>query len=493
MKIAIANPPWRDDPKNGWGVRAGSRWSFSINKNQKYYPFPFFLAYSAALLKRETNNSMKSIDAITVRMSRENFIRKTKNSDVVIMEGSTVTLEEDLKTAYDLKKENPDIKIIFTGPHATAIPEDYLRSKNVDFVCIGEYEYTLLELIRNLKNSRMGNVKGIAFQKNGKIIKTNARPTISNLDQLPFPVWEDFPMYRYNETFCSGDPNVQLSTSRGCVYKCPFCMWPQVMYKEWKWRPFSVKYILSMIDYLQDNYYFNEYYFDDDTFNLREKKDAFKLFEGFKSRDIQWSSMSHFAVLTEDEIIKMADSGMRAAKFGIESGSEKILETTLKNKCLNKEMIKRKLKLCKESGIETHVTFTMGLPNETKRDIDKTIDFLFELYSKKLIDTAQFSISTPFPGTQMFYWAKEKGYLKYKDWSDFDGIDTSVLDYPDLDKRKLEKMMMKAKNVCNFLYFLKNKENTTYGFTNKAVSTYFFMKEPMEILRRFDKVLKMVI
>lgn len=493
MKIVIANPPWRDNPKEGWGVRAGSRWSFSINKNQKYYPFPFFLAHSAALLKRETNNSVKTIDAITVRMPRENFVRKTKNSDVVVMEGSTVTLKEDLKTANELKNENPDIKIIFTGPHATAIPDDYLRSKNVDFVCIGEYEYTLLELIRNLKNSRMGNVKGIAFQKNGKIIKTNARPTISNLDQLPFPVWEDFPMYKYNETFCSGDPNVQLSTSRGCVYKCSFCMWPQVMYKEWKWRPFSVKYILSMIDYLQDNYYFNEYYFDDDTFNLREKKDAFKLFEGFKSRDIQWSSMSHFAVLTEEEIIKMADSGMRAAKFGIESGSEKILETTLKNKCLNKEMIKRKLKLCKESGIETHVTFTMGLPNETKRDIDKTIDFLFELYSKKLIDTAQFSISTPFPGTQMFYWAKEKGYLKYKDWSEFDGIDTSVLDYPDLDRRKLEKMMMKAKNVCNFLYFLKNKENTTYGFTNKAVSTYFFMKEPMEILRRFDKVLKMVI
>lgn len=485
MKIAVTNPPWCENPDKAWGVRAGSRWSFSINKNQKYYPFPFFLSHAASLLKNKTNHEINVTDAITLRIPRKKFLHKIRDSDVVVMESSTVTFEEDVKTARMMKKENPKTKIIFTGPHAKAMYNDYLNSGFADYVCIGECEKTLVELVKSLNKGNPEKVNGIAFKRRGKVIKTPDRNSIKNLDTLPFPAWEEFPMYRYNEPFCKGVPNVQVMTSRGCIYQCPFCMWPQLMYKEWKWRAFSVDYVLGMIDHLQDNYYFNEFYFDDDTFDLRDKNEAFRMYEGFKKKDIQWSTMSHFAPLTTKEIKKMAESGMRAAKFGIESGSERILETTLKKKAISKAMVRRKLKLCKDSGIETHVTFTLGLPNETKRDISKTIDFLFELYSKNLIDTAQFSITTPFPGTKMFEWAKEKGYLKYKDWSDFDGIDCSVVDYPNLKKEDLKRLMRKAAALSSFLYYLKNRE--------RMVSGYFFLKEPFEIIKRFNRVMKMII
>ena len=162
MKILLVNPPWVVGGKQG--VRAGSRWPhLKIPEEERYMPFPFFLAYSSSLLKTH-NYKVKLIDAIAEDISYKEFKKRILKygPNLLLSEVSTPSLEHDLKLLKELKKRTK-FKLALAGPDVNLFTEKFLHDNPfVDFVFIGEYEFTLLELCQALnKKKEYRNIKGL--------------------------------------------------------------------------------------------------------------------------------------------------------------------------------------------------------------------------------------------------------------------------------------------------------------------------------------------
>lgn len=242
MKTLLLNLPWRQN--NRLGVRAGSRWPFTSlpEKDGKihYIPFPFFLAYATALLKKK-GCAAKLIDAIAEGIDEETVLEKVENyaPDILVIETATPSFRNDIKIAEKLYKAVPGRAIVLCGPHAGVFAEEMLTQYPcIDFIIRGEYEYALLELVRCQKaRADLSVIDGLVWKNKEKIVVNKPRPTIADLDSLPWPEREDVPLYKYNDGFAGlPSPNVQMWASRGCPYSCSFCLWPQTMYYERRYR-----------------------------------------------------------------------------------------------------------------------------------------------------------------------------------------------------------------------------------------------------------------
>ncbi len=438
MNIVLANLPWKSFLRTG--VRAGSRWPHLKGPLERdYLPFPFFLAYAAALLKKH-GLDVTLIDAIAEEMSRGYFlklIQKTK-PDIFVCETSTVTLKHDMELLARIDK---DIPIVLCGPDVNIRQPSFLENyKFVDYVFVGEYEFTLLDLVMHLKEGRdLKDVPGLIYYDSGEIKLNPLRPLI-DLDELPWPLRQGLPMERYNDT--PGDmpiPSAQMYASRGCPYKCKFCLWPQVMYHGNRYRARDIMDVVDEMEYLAKEMSFKSIYFDDDTFNIGKKR-MLGLCDEIKRRrlNVPWAIMARADLMDEEILGNMRDAGLFAVKYGIESATQELLDNIYKDMDLKKT--KEIVKLTKRLGIRTHLTFTFGLPGETKETIQRTIDLALELDPA----TVQFSITTPFPGTCFYKEMKEKGQIVSEDWAEYDGNYKSVVALSNLTKKDLERTIRLA-------------------------------------------------
>ncbi len=443
MNVLLLNPPWFKN--NRKGVRAGSRWPYTMEKlsEEATVPFPFFLAYACALLRQKGHHA-ELLDCIALRLDLEQFYDELKNysPDIIVMETSTPSYKFDVDVAKNIKKFFPATKFIFSGYHASIFPEVTLAENGfVDYILIGEYEYTLAELVECLKNKgNEAEIAGLGLKVNGKI--NPRRLLIHDLDSLPYPVREIKTIYRYNDIFCKYRPNVQMMTSRGCVYMCPFCICPRVMYNGFNWRARSTVKIVDEIEFLLQNYDFKEFYFDDDTTNIRLIH-LENICNEIKNRklNITWSFMGHTANITREFLSLAKSSGCEGIKFGVETGSPKILKSL--HKGITLEKTKLVFKWCKEIGIRTHATFTIGLLEETKKTVQETIDFMLEIDS----DSIQISYVSPFPGTELYQLAKEHELLIDTDWSNYDGSVGPTMRTEELSREDLIDLYQKMQNV----------------------------------------------
>lgn len=191
MRIILLNLPWRIN--NRWGIRAGSRWPFTFEPEEnnyiKYIPFPFFLAHAASLLKSK-NHDVKLIDAIAQGSDEKKVMDEIEdyNPSLIVIETSTPSFDNDIRIAHGLKIKLSNSSIVLCGPHATTYAKYILgRYEFIDYILMGEYEYTLLDLVNRLKNlDKLDTVLGLAF-KNKHAVINKPRPTIKNLDNLPWP------------------------------------------------------------------------------------------------------------------------------------------------------------------------------------------------------------------------------------------------------------------------------------------------------------------
>ena len=453
MKVLLANVPWSTE-RGTYGVRAGSRWAHTRREDVQtvsYYPFPFFLAYTAAVLKK---NGVKARvkDCIAEEMGEREFLSfvKKKKFDMLIMETSTVSIYNDLKMAEKIKKET-GVMIALCGTHTSALYYDIMKENEfVDFIMYGEYDYTALDLVRTLeKKGDMSKVDGIAYRDGKRIMVNRRRDLIKNLDDLPLPERDDLPMEKYNEPFCKNIPNVQMVTSRGCPYNCIYCVEPSVYYGKSNFRPRSPENVVAEMEMVMNRYKPKEIYFDDSSFTIDQKR-VMKICDLMVERGlkIKWSCMADTKAKYET-LKKMKGAGCISIKFGVESADPVILKNI--RKAFTPEDAKRIVKDCKKLGIFTHATYMFGLPGETEGTIRKTIDFFMKLKT----DTAQFSAATPYPGTDFYEMCKESGWLITKDWTKYDGSECSVISYPDCTKEMIEEAIIKAKKKL-FVSVLKN-------------------------------------
>lgn len=445
MKVLLANIPWEKNGKSG--VRAGSRWPHIKDEPEdKYLPFPFFLAYATSLLK-ENGFDAVLVDAIAEGISYKEFIQKAhkESPDLMVVETSTVSLNDDLNFINSAKFDMP---IALCGPHSGISEPDFLiEQARIRYILKGEYEFTLLDLVKQLSNgSDLSLVYGLTYRSgNGKNVKVNpARVLIENLDELPWPWRKDLPMLRYHDT--PGDipwPSVQMLASRGCPFGCKFCLWPQVMYGERNYRVRSLLDVVDEMEFLVREMGFKSIYFDDDTFNIsREQMFAFSRLIKERNRqkriNVPWAIMARADLMDRQLLEEMHSAGLAAIKYGIESAEQSIVTNCGKDLDLKKtEMI---VGITKELGIKTHLSFAFGLPGETKETVRKTIFYTLHLDPASV----QFSIATPFPGTEYYNDSEKSGFLVSKEWSDYDGNYKSVVRTERLNARELKEARDKA-------------------------------------------------
>jgi radical SAM superfamily enzyme YgiQ (UPF0313 family) len=456
MKILIANPPARiplEGTKERYFVRAGSRWPFSFVKDRAeppfYAPFPFYLSYTAAILHND-GHDVHVIDAVPLNYTEEEFLHEVVeiNPDIVLFESATPTFNLDIQLIRQLNDRLPGLVLCMAGPHVTVFPEETLQHPEIDCVFLREYELSFSEFVRVWSRSptrdqqTLGGIPGIAFldNKTGEYI-VRAPVAIADLDRLPFPKRDIFPSnkihsMRYYWTVNNPQPAIQMHASRGCPFRCSFCLWTQVMYEQGKYRMFSPKRVVDEMESLKREYQIKEVYFDDDTFT-GNRKHVLEFCSELKGRQLglTWSAMGDLIITNEQMLQAMAEAGCTILKFGVESGDPGVLQHL--GKPVDLQEIKKKVALCVKFGIQTHATFTYGLTGDTEETIRRTFRYAKELD----VDSVQFSITTPFPGTQFYQEVQKAGLLESEAWERFDGGMTSPIQIPTVDRVWLEQFL----------------------------------------------------
>lgn len=441
MKTMLVNSPWVQE-KERYGVKAGSRWA-SIRPRKEtlqYYPFPFAMAYTTAVCKRE-GLEVRLLDAVAEGMTRDVTLAAISRymPEICVIETATPSIAYDMEFAQ-IVKERFNCIIVLTGPHANSMPDEVMSYPCCDVILLGEYDLTLPELIKAIANKySLAEIKGIIYRENGAVHRNPYRPLIEDLDSLPYPERDEIPIEKYTDPTCKKYPNLCIISSRGCPYECIFCLEPRVFYGKRNYRRRRPDAVVDEIQYVIDKYKVEEIYFDDASFSIGNKR-AREISEEILKRNLKvyWSCMAD-AQTDYQTLALMKQAGCHGLKFGVESGNPEILERI--KKPLNLDTVRRFVTYCHQLGIYTHGTFMFGLPGETRETLRKTMEFAFSLK----LTTAQFSVATPFPGTEFFEMAKSNGWLIARGWHEFEGGCTPTIEYPQCTKEDIIAAIQESK------------------------------------------------
>jgi anaerobic magnesium-protoporphyrin IX monomethyl ester cyclase len=403
---------------------------------------PLYLAYAAAYL-RDRGHEIKFIDAPVIGMSVEDFVKEAClfRPEMIVFETSTPSYTNDIRVAEDLKRalqhtvQDP-IKIVFMGPHVTSLPKETLAAPILDAIVMGEYEFSLAEYVER------GPVKtpGIGYKnERGEIIINELRPFSADLDCIPFPARDLLPNYRYFDPILK-NPFTFIVSGRGCPYKCIFCNWPQHLTGR-RYRKRSPEHVVKEIVYLQENYRFKSFLFNDDTFTAEREHALAIAREMIRQRvSIPWGCYAR-ADHDDDELLDtLKKAGCFLLKIGVESANEEILRRSKKNYDLVK--VRKTVRMMVRKKFHVHATFAFGLPGETKDSIEETIRFARELNPT----TVQFSIAVPYPGTEFYDYLDSQGYLLTKEWDEFMPL-KPIYEYPNLAYADMNEALRRAYRV----------------------------------------------
>ncbi len=417
---------------------------------------PLNLLYLAGAL--EPSMSVKIIDDDLMKMGYEKVCELASKIDpsVVGFTATTSNIKTALKYVESVKDVLPNSLSVIGGPHATFVPIETLNeSPSLDVVVIGEGEETLTDLASKYcetSNLNLDEVKGIVYRDNktGNIKLNQPRPLIEDLNSIPFPARHLVPFESYGST---KDKTSDMITSRGCVYSCGYCSSSLVMGK--KFRSRSPENVVDEIEELQENYQIKDIAFMDDTFMLNKRR-ANAIADEIKSRglDIGFVASSRVDMVDRNLLEKLKSAGLSTLYYGVESGSQRVLN--LMKKGITLKQAENAVKSAKDIGVEVLTSFILGFPGETGEEIEETINFSIKLDA----DYSQFSILTPFPGTPIYNELKEKKLIDTENWDKYTVL-KSVIKYDELglSKKMVERKLTKAylKFYARPKYLLKHR------------------------------------
>ncbi|MDT4328608.1 B12-binding domain-containing radical SAM protein [Methylomonas sp. MED-D] len=455
MKVLIANPAFRRPLANGlerYMLGSGMRFPLTLLKRAderpRYVTFPFFLAYSAALLERD-GFQVEVIDGVPLNLTEDAFVADAAASHpaLILLEPNTAVIDDVLNFCQRLKAATA-AKIVLAGAHVSVFAEDLLKlHPHIDFVLVGEYEQTFLNLARALRDGQaLAEVSGLAHRPDGETPHTNPpTPLIDPLDQLPPPARHLFPrnsapsISAYYDGMFQHTPTAYMHTSRGCPYRCDFCAWIQILYRNQAQRYFSAARIVDEMQWLIDRFGVREIYFDDDNFTSN-KRHVRELCAEIRRRnlDIAWSAMGDAIALNDEMLEEMAAAGCIGLKFGLDSADPEILRAI--KKPLKVQPLTGLIDKAARLGIKTHMTVVFGLSGETLASMQQTFEFACQLD----IDSVQFSMATPCPGTDFHNRLIQEDRLRPAKWEEYDGSNMSVIRYPEFSGEYLERFTTTA-------------------------------------------------
>jgi radical SAM superfamily enzyme YgiQ (UPF0313 family) len=362
---------------------------------------PLGIAFIAAFIEQKGYKT-KILDAFALDYTVEQAVQEiTKINPKVILVGSmTASHKAALEIMEQTKKIMPETIVICGGPHVTNLPESTILKHYVDYLVINEGEMTTLELLNMIfKKSAMEphEIKGIAYKEKGAMKLTEKRPFIVKLDDLPMPAYHLLPMDHYKAYgwLDEGRRFTTMITSRGCPFKCSFCI-SSKNFMHW-WRPRSAEKVFEEILLLYNNYGIRHIYFQDDEFLVdhnRIKKLADMILE--HKLDLIWECLSRVNHIDEELVKDMARGGCKSVLYGIETGYEEGFKRI--NKPITLEMVENAVRLTQKSGIMVKATFIIGFPWESAKEIKQTITF-----AKKLdADITFINTLNPYPGSYVY-------------------------------------------------------------------------------------------
>jgi radical SAM superfamily enzyme YgiQ (UPF0313 family) len=430
LDVLFINPYDENAVKNGLG----------------YVTPPPGLMYLGAALEKSAM-SVKIIDDDLLQMGYDKVSKLAEkvNPQIVGITANTSTIKNATRYLKLIKNVLPNALTVIGGPHSSFLPTETLKSSPaLDVVVIGEGEKTITELADHICNKNKVNleeIKGIAYKdlNNGNIKLNPPRPLIRNLDSIPFPARHLVPFESYGTTKNgSGD----MITSRGCVYSCGYCSSSLIMGKRFRAR--SPDNVVDELEDLVYNYKIKDVAFMDDTFMLNKRR-ANDISNEIENRglDVSFIASSRVDMVDKKLLEKLKGSGLATLYYGVESGSQRVLD--MMRKGITIEQAENAVKSAKEVGINVITSFILGFPGETSKEIDKTIDFSIKLDA----DYSQYSILTPFPGTPIYHELKEKELIATENWDKYTVLE-SVINY---DKIGLSKKLVERKLAKAYLKF----------------------------------------
>ncbi|MDD5681275.1 MAG: radical SAM protein, partial [Candidatus Omnitrophica bacterium] len=341
------------------------------------------------------------------------------NPDLIGFSVLTSSYGKAKKTIAKIKSLLPDAIYCAGGVHISSLPEESLTGLNLDFIILGEGEMTMVEACKRLaaKESLIG-VEGVYYKDKltNQIVKNPKRALVENLDELPPPAWHLLPMEKYlippgyiRSTYTKR--SIVIFTSRGCPWDCIFCSSNVVFGR--KTRYASVDYVINGLRDLIEKYRIDSFYFFDDTFTVNKnwvKEFCQRLIDG--KINLRWGCQGRVDTVNDEILPLMKKSGCTQIDFGVESGSQKVLDAIRKRQTV--AQIKNAFSLCRKYQIRPYASIIVGNPEEEIEDILLTASLLKEI---KPVYVSVCYLQ-PMPGSQLYDMAiKNKWFTDDKTYS----------------------------------------------------------------------------
>jgi len=371
---------------------------------------PYGLATIASTL-RDAGFEVEIYDLNALRPSKNQIVATLRETewDMVGVSGLITTYEFQKWIIQTLKAINPEAPVVSGGGLATSNSGLLFQNTDCDITVMGEGEWTILELCRALEEGRdLGSVAGIRFRENGAVISNDERKNIENLDKVPFPAWDLLPMEVYLGNPIWGDTannssgfrkdvtvirSMNIISSRGCPFSCNYCYH---LFRRSSYRFRSARNIVEEIEILIDGYGVDFIGFVDDNMMASEKRllEFCDLMEK-KKLPITWGCHGRVTSAGPKILQRMAEAGCVWIGYGIESGSQRMLDAM--NKKARVDQAREAIINTRMAGIYPNTTFIFGYPGETIETIQETIVFKRELG----IECSSF-FATPYPGAPLY-------------------------------------------------------------------------------------------
>ncbi len=424
------------------------------NRDRRYKTIHLGLAYIAAYASEQHEGLEFTV--IDTRVATKKETKKFFNSSFDLI-GITVfsPVYFEVKKIYNrIRESDASVPICLGGPYVTTIREKIFEETPAEYAIYGEGEITFSELISHMKGEyHLSDIKGLMYQNGSKKVITNPpREKIKDIDTLPIPAYDIWPMKRY--------PLHRLVTARGCPYACVWCnsssIWDQTQ------RAMSPEKMISEIEFLVKNYGKKIFVFGDNSFNV--DLDRVETFcDLLIERDIQilWSVSLRADIMTGEIAQKMRKAGCFNVSIGIESANNYILSKI--NKGTTIEKITAGIKMLKEADIEIMSQYVIGSPHETLETVKESI-----AYAKQSgCDYTNFYSVLPFKGTAQWDYIAEHGTLYTSAIHDFHSINPRIVfETPEFSyKDRLEAIRLVKKEG---FYSNQDKKNLLFDFAKET-------------------------
>ncbi|MGH9945706.1 MAG: B12-binding domain-containing radical SAM protein [Pyrinomonadaceae bacterium] len=395
--VLLINPPWVSKDENIWnGIKAAMP--------------PLSLLSIAAYLE-QNGISVQILDVHIEKLTAEQVKERIRVADPrwVGMTVMTATSVPAHKIARLVKEAVPSAKVVMGGVHAEALPGESLSNSAVDYVVRGDGEQTFFKMISGHDPTLLDGVSW----RDGDVAVNNPPVELNmSLDDYPMPAYHLVPMHKYYPTIGSYRrlPAINMLMTRGCPGKCTFCNSANTTL-----RSRSAERVVEEIEYLRNKFGIREIQFYDDTFTVN-RKNVMRFCELMIERkvNVSWVAFIRADCFNDELAAAMKKAGCHQVLIGVESGDDEILKNI--RKTISHDRTKKSIAIARKYGIESRCAFIFGNMGDTIETMQRTLDYSIELDP----DLGLYNISTPYPGTQLFQWAKDNGYLVTEEWSEYE-------------------------------------------------------------------------